>query len=78
MVECEEANYDNIDFSAIALEVQLLGQDTIILEGTRAKIFETLTDMTETNLQGFNQYSGSIYTVKISWTDDALIKLERA
>ena len=77
LVECEETNYDNVDFSAIALEMQLLGQDTNVMEGTRAKIFETLTNMTGQNPQGFNQYSGSTYTVKISWTGNDKIKLER-
>ena len=76
LAECEQ-NYNNIKFSAIALEMELLGQDTTVMEGTRAKIFESLKDMTETNPQGFNQYSGSTYTVKISWTGDGQIKLVR-
>ena len=69
--------YDDVKFSGIAMEMQLLGQDTNILESTRAKIFETLEGMTETTAQGFNKYSGSAYIVKVSWTNDALIKLEK-
>jgi len=69
--------YDDVEFSAIALEMQFLNQDTTIMEGTRAKIFEDLEGMTETTAQGFNQYSGNTYTVKISWTDNGLIKLKR-
>lgn len=72
-------SYDFVEFSAIVLEVQLLSQDTTVMEGTRAKIFENLVigGMDVTTPQGFNQYSGSTYIVKVSWTGTGLIKLER-
>ena len=80
LTECGEEDYDNVDFSAIALEMQFLGEDETVMEGTRAKIFETLgNEMNEINAQtGFNKYSGNTYTVKISWDDEGnLIKLKR-
>ena len=77
---CGEADYDNVEFSAIVFEMELVNEDVIIMEGTRAKIFEGLNegiaDMAE--IRGrYNRYSGSIYIVKVSWYDK-LIKLEMA
>ncbi len=70
-------SYNFVEFGVIALEIQLSGEDTIIMEGTMAKIDETLEGMTEIGPSGLNAYSGSIYTVKVSWNDLGQIKLKR-
>ena len=74
---CTETGYDCVEFSAIAMEVQLFSGDTTLLEGTRAKIFGTLGgDMSQTIPgTGLNKYSGSTYTVKVSWTGSELIQI---
>lgn len=82
-LECQDGRpgdkYAYVDFSAIAMEVQFFNGDTTLLEGTRAKIFETLGEgMDELNPDtGLNRYSGSTYTVKVSWTDTGLIQIEK-
>lgn len=77
--ECGAGGYDDVDFSAIAMEVQFLSGNATLLEGTRAKIFETLGgDMGQTISEtGLNKYSGSTYTVKVSWTGTGLIQIEK-
>jgi hypothetical protein len=72
-------SYGDVDFSAISMEVQFFSGDTVLLEGTRAKISETLLGgMDETNaITGLNAYGGNNYTVKVSWTDAGLIQIEK-
>ena len=80
-LECKDGRpgdeYAYVDFSAIAMEVKLFSGDTTLLEGTRAKIFGTLGgNMSQTIPEtGLNKYSGSTYTVKVSWTGSSLIQI---
>lgn len=82
-LECQDGRsgnkYEYVDFSAIAMEVQLFGGDTTLLEGTRAKIFENLGEIAAQNPNNpeLNKYSGSAYKVKISWTKTGLIQIEQ-
>ncbi len=75
---CGDSEYGDVEFSVISMEVQLLGEDVIVMERTKAKIKEKLDGMDDMDIHGnFNQYSGSTYIVKVSWTSSGLIQLER-
>lgn len=72
------ATYDDVNFSAISITVQLLGGDSEIMRETRAKILEELGDMDDIDAQtGLNEYSGSAYSVRVNWTSDGQIRLEK-
>ena len=69
------ATYADLNFSAISMQVQLLGGNNAIMKETEAKILE---DLAQGNGDiGSAEYSGSAYTVRVSWTDTGLIKLEK-
>jgi len=69
-------SYDYIEFSAIAMEVQLLGGTSRMLRPTKAKIFEDLGEIGE-QTGGFSKYSGSGYVMRISWAPTGEIQLEK-
>ena len=71
-----EGNTRFVNFSAISMEVQLLGGNKTMLKETKASIFEDIGEM-GLNVGILNKYSGSAYAVRISWTNTGLIKLEK-
>ncbi len=83
LVECKDKlgvpsiSYDDVNFSAISITVQLIGGDSEIMRETRAKILGELGDRDDVDAIGLNVYSGSAYSVRVSWTDTGLIKLEK-
>jgi len=70
LFECG-GSYDDIEFSAIAMDVSLLGGTSTIMRQTKAKIQENIGDI------ALGEYAGSAYIVKVSWTETGRIKLEK-
>jgi len=66
------AEYSDLNFSAIAMEVKLLGGTTTVMRETKAVILEGIGDI------ALGTYAGSSYTIKVSWTETGeQIKLEK-
>jgi len=65
-------SYGNVEFSAVYMEISLMGGSDSIIRETRAKVWETLG-----NFLTAEQSAGSAYTIKVSWRDDGTIKLEK-
>lgn len=75
---CSCTSYDCVQFSAVAMEVQLFGTNSVLMEQTKAKIYMDI-EMSLLNADGtLNKYSGSLYSVKVSWTaGDETVKIEK-
>lgn len=72
-------SYNDIEFSAISMEINLLGGPSTIIRETKAKILEDLGEDGEGDEQNIGSplFAGSAFTVKVSWTDTGLLKLEK-
>ena len=66
-----EADYGDLEFSAIKMGIQLIGGTSSMIKETKAVVWENIGDIASAN------YAGSGYTVRVSWTDTGLIKLEK-
>lgn len=66
------SDYDDVNFSAISMEIQLVGGASTAIRETKAKIFETLE-----NFLTAEESAGSAYTVKVSWKDSEKVELRR-
>ncbi len=69
LTECGGDYDDNVSFSAISINVNLLSGENQMLRETKAKIWENLGEMALMN-GALNKYSGSGYVVRVSWTAD--------
>ena len=74
VLECG-GSYDDVRFSAISMQIGLLGGPSTIVRETKAKILESLSE--GNGDIGSQDYAGSAFTVKVSWTGTGLVKLEK-
>jgi len=72
VAECTGGTYDDVNFSAIYMDVGLIGGQSRVMKETRAKVWESPVDFLTAE-----QSAGSAYTVKVSWRDDETIQVER-
>ncbi len=72
-------DYDFVEFSVIRMKVKLLAGESILARETKATIFENIGEMSAQNPNNpnINKYSGSGYTVKVSWNDAGQIKMQK-
>lgn len=77
--DCEDesggpATYDDIEFSAILIRVQLLLGETELLRETKAKILEELGEIDDQSPSNptLNKFAGVTYAMRVSWTDEDL------
>ncbi len=76
LTECKNssggpADYGDLNFSIIKMNVRLLGGTSTILRKTNAVIWEDIGEI------ALSSYAGSNYSVRINWNDDGQIKLEK-
>ena len=66
------ADYGDVNFSIIKMNVRLLGGTSTILRKTNAVIWEDIGEISSSS------YAGSKYPVRVSWNDNGQIRLEKA
>jgi uncharacterized protein (UPF0333 family) len=77
------ATYNDIKFSAISMDLELLGGTTTLIKETRARILEDLGEIDDPNPYNpaMNKYSGVSFLAKVSWYEVVpgtwVIKLEK-
>jgi len=65
------ADYGDVNFSIIKMDIRLLGGTSTVLRKTNAVIWENIGEIS------LASYAGSKYSVRVSWNDDGQIKLEK-
>ena len=65
------ADYGDVNFSIIKMDVRLLGGTSTVLRKTNAVIWEDIGEIASAS------YAGSKYTVRVSWNEDGQIRLEK-
>lgn len=65
------ATYDDLNYSIIKMDVRLLSGTSTIVRRTNAVIWEDIGEIAS------SAYSGSRYTVRVSWNSGGQIRLEK-
>jgi hypothetical protein len=80
--DCEDqfggpATYNDIEFSAISITVQMLLGETEIMRETKAKILEELGEIDDPSPSNpaLNKFAGVTYAMRVSWTDKDLAEV---